>query len=414
MRSPLSKLEITTPGGVRQDFKAHSSRKYPGIDLVTYPNYVQPIYAIEDGYAIPAHDGVDPYMQLNGKTGSWIYAHLTSTTPARQVKEGEIIGYTGRDHLHLGLIQNGVYVDPEPYLKQFLANPTNSTVNNQNMQVIANTSQYPGLSLIARDVYKMSDWDTEAAWLRVLDINPHLKTGNLNIIPANQPIYAQSTVSQITENNEELKKLQAELEAKKQELDNTAKDFQTKLSELEAKQKEEVLKIVTQSEVNISKFQAEIAEIKEKEQKATMELLNLKQEVQNAFNVDFPIEQIHEVVKRTRLIDRVVKGWGHIIDRFTAKCGRSRFRVVRLLDSDVVRGALKYNSVVVVLWGAFYVAGHISILLLELEWNAQDEASVVEIMTIISGLLGFTAKDLLPNYDTNGDKVINLEDLKSF
>lgn len=120
--NPLrGKNEVTVVGGRRQDFQRHvaDGRPYPGTDIMTYPNYIQDILAIEDGYCMALWDNGDntAYVQLNGVSGlRWIYAHLTRGTVTGNVTQGQVVGQTGRDHLHLGMIEGGQYQDAEKYL----------------------------------------------------------------------------------------------------------------------------------------------------------------------------------------------------------------------------------------------------------------------------------------------------------
>ncbi len=128
MKQPLAELIITTVNGIVQDFNAHKNAGggraiYAGIDYQTLPNTTQSCFAVEDGF-VSNHTDDGNYCVLTGATGQWFYVHLSAFNGGnRNVRAGEIVGFCGQSgntfgpHLHLGLKINGVYVDPQPYLK---------------------------------------------------------------------------------------------------------------------------------------------------------------------------------------------------------------------------------------------------------------------------------------------------------
>ena len=112
-----------------------------GIDIAGGGIYGTPIYAIGDGYVTYVanycpHDfgkyygcgcggNYGRYAQIdhgtvNGNHYSAIYAHASNiiVSPGQYVSKGQVIGYVGTTgwstgpHLHLGIYQNGSYIDP--------------------------------------------------------------------------------------------------------------------------------------------------------------------------------------------------------------------------------------------------------------------------------------------------------------
>lgn len=112
-----------------------------GIDIAGSGIMGTPIYAIADGYVTYSYNGCTHnygkyygcgcggnygnYCQINhgtinGNNYSAVYGHATSiiVSTGEFVSQGQIIGYVGTTgwstgpHLHLGLYENGYYVDP--------------------------------------------------------------------------------------------------------------------------------------------------------------------------------------------------------------------------------------------------------------------------------------------------------------
>lgn len=118
-------------GEKRIKSKFGGARRHRGVDFGRTDNkgkaYKLDVLATEAGVAYTGKEaGTGYYVVLVGKTGRWLYAHLTKNSWAvrngQKVKTGQklaLMGNTGFSfgvHLHLGLKKNGVYVDPLPYL----------------------------------------------------------------------------------------------------------------------------------------------------------------------------------------------------------------------------------------------------------------------------------------------------------
>lgn len=123
MHAPLNGILNCT-----QSFQQHQDNgNLPaGVDLQTLPDINQPCYAIEAGKVVLV--GTDnirgsKYIQINGATGAFFYVHLDSfsVSVGDSVTEGQSIGTCGTSgnvapHLHVGLIKDGVWTDPAPYI----------------------------------------------------------------------------------------------------------------------------------------------------------------------------------------------------------------------------------------------------------------------------------------------------------
>jgi hypothetical protein len=162
----MSELQLIRPveGTITQTFDQHVARAmkggycqkpqpagrcpngyyYGGIDTVTSPPIGCPVLVAADGNADVRNEG-DKGYGLNVKVthaGGYvtIYAHLSGTNvkPLRDVKAGDVIGYTGWSgntwdwqgnhtpgaaHLHFELRKDGVPIDPMPYLTGAIVPP---------------------------------------------------------------------------------------------------------------------------------------------------------------------------------------------------------------------------------------------------------------------------------------------------
>lgn len=281
-----------------------ASAVYPGIDFGMAIS--TPLYAIEDGYLQFDTDSYGAnYVMLTSNTGTWFYVHLDRFYGKgnRNVKAGDLLGYSGNTgysfgpHLHLGLQVKGKYIDPYSYL-----------FNNSNMEqkkAIANTSQYPSLSLIARDLFKYPDWNKKSAWDRILSSNVQLKTGDYNFIPKNAPIYAPSeqveqSVQVADKNIKALEKQlkEAQEEAKKKELELTEKFTK----EIEEREKE--------LRVSIGQLELEL-----QEERAKLEGLRSYK----ALNLNIELTEQEEAVIeefKGNIAQRLVIGFSNLIDKF--------------------------------------------------------------------------------------------------
>jgi hypothetical protein len=176
MRNPLDYMEVTFVNGVYQTFQAHldaggDRARYAGLDLVA--SIGTKCYAIKSGYMRCA---VDPaganYIMLSTEDGVYFYVHLDRFEGGdRYVNEGDIIGYTGNTgytfgaHLHIGLLRNGVYVDPAPYL-----NLVNNITNMDTPEFVIDQDQNWGLSHIANVAHLYPN--DENMWQNIANINP--------------------------------------------------------------------------------------------------------------------------------------------------------------------------------------------------------------------------------------------------
>lgn len=140
---------------VTSSYTAHLQRnppsKMPGTDYATPIG--TPIYAIEDGWLQiePANTmlgAVAISLTSVGGARKWVLVHLSRVVgAARNVKQGELIGYTGNTgrttgaHTHISLRKpwNGQWFDCESDLASYplktsLQNPIESTVTSQAIQ----------------------------------------------------------------------------------------------------------------------------------------------------------------------------------------------------------------------------------------------------------------------------------------
>lgn len=120
--------DITCPvkGVLTSSFGERWGRNHNGIDIGAPIG--TPVYAPVSGSVTFASykGGYGNYIQINhGANSVTCYAHLTEmyVTPGQTVEAGQIIGTVGvtgnvtGPHLHFEIIQNGSFVDPEPYIK---------------------------------------------------------------------------------------------------------------------------------------------------------------------------------------------------------------------------------------------------------------------------------------------------------
>ena len=122
---PINYIAFTSPFGEREAPTAGASTYHLGVDLAA--NEGTPIYAARSGTVTTAsYNGSSGYyVQIDHGDGfRSIYMHMTHFTVygGQYVKQGEIIGYCGSTgvssgpHLHFGISQNGVYVNPAFYI----------------------------------------------------------------------------------------------------------------------------------------------------------------------------------------------------------------------------------------------------------------------------------------------------------
>jgi hypothetical protein len=133
-------LYVTSPFGKRKDpVTGRESTQHNGVDCVRFYNNgckVATITALESGVVSACHWG-----EINNKTyetarGNWVkidhgngivtlYQHLMNEKLVKtgdKVSKGQVIGYMGNTgkssgtHLHIEVHENGVIVDPLPYL----------------------------------------------------------------------------------------------------------------------------------------------------------------------------------------------------------------------------------------------------------------------------------------------------------
>jgi len=122
---PVSYSSVTSPFGNRTSPTAGASSYHQGIDLDTGTG--DPVVAAKAGVVIAAtYNGTaGNYVKIDHRDGfTSIYMHLSSTcvSTGSIVSAGQMIGRTGAtgvatgDHLHFGITQNGVYVNPANYI----------------------------------------------------------------------------------------------------------------------------------------------------------------------------------------------------------------------------------------------------------------------------------------------------------
>lgn len=122
---PVSYTSITSPFGYRKSPTAGASSYHQGVDLDTGTG--DTVVAAKAGIVVAAGWGnaAGNYVKIDHQDGfSSIYMHLSSycVSAGQVVGAGDRIGATGAtgvatgDHLHFGVMLNGVYVNPCSYV----------------------------------------------------------------------------------------------------------------------------------------------------------------------------------------------------------------------------------------------------------------------------------------------------------
>lgn len=122
---PVSYTSVTSPFGNRTSPTAGASSYHQGIDLDTGTG--DPVVAAKAGVVVAAtyNSSAGYYVKIDHQDGfTSIYMHLSSycVSAGTIVSAGQLIGRTGAtgvatgDHLHFGITQNGVYVNPANYI----------------------------------------------------------------------------------------------------------------------------------------------------------------------------------------------------------------------------------------------------------------------------------------------------------
>lgn len=122
---PVSYTSITSPFGNRTSPTAGASSNHMGMDLDATTG--DPVYATKAGIVVVAGYGsaAGNYVKIDHQDGfTSIYMHLNSycVSSGQMVSAGQKIGEVGAtgvatgDHLHFGITQNGVYVNPANYV----------------------------------------------------------------------------------------------------------------------------------------------------------------------------------------------------------------------------------------------------------------------------------------------------------
>jgi len=411
MKSPLNKqLEITFVG-VKQDYSAHIASgglraQYPGIDLVTIESINQSCYAIESGYMIPATDSFGgKYIQLNGTTGAWFYVHLSNFNgAARYVSEGELIGSCGESgysfgaHLHLGLMINGRYVDPEPYIKQFFSSPIFSSpiiINNPNMNTVIVKSGW-GISNVAKEA-GMNDWYTENAWQQIAQFNSYSRwedlqaefesgsiVGKILIIKANN----NTSIPQIddTKQVKDLTDKITKLEAEKIKIEADAKTKENELMALNL-QKE------TARQVEVEKLlfglNSEKKSLNEQLNKVALELKTIEESSVYLPNTDIISEVIVTAITQEVKVSGIIGKYHAFIDKY--------------FKSDYARSLFKYDwfLIIAIVIGAF--------LSLSESYTGNNQF-IIGLVSLLTGIAGQILKYLATNYDRNRDGKLDQKD----
>lgn len=125
---PKPKSKITSPFGMRRHPTLHRNVKHNGVDFGSGRN--AEVYASANGKVILAeyNRSFGNYIIVEHKDGtSSLYAHLQkiATSKGKQVKKGDLIGYTGSTgrssgpHLHYEVRVSGIPVNPNGYLKEY-------------------------------------------------------------------------------------------------------------------------------------------------------------------------------------------------------------------------------------------------------------------------------------------------------
>ncbi len=123
---PIAYSYISSPFGNRYHPIHHEWRLHAGIDLAAPQG--TPIIASRSGVVTTAAyeaGGAGNYVNINHMDGYVSrYMHMTHyiVSPGQNVTAGQVIGYCGATgaaegpHLHFGIYQNGVPIDPTPYI----------------------------------------------------------------------------------------------------------------------------------------------------------------------------------------------------------------------------------------------------------------------------------------------------------
>ena len=122
---PINYTAFTSPFGPRDAPTAGASTNHLGVDLAAPEG--TPIYASRSGTVTSAsyNSSSGYYVQIDHGDGyRSIYMHMTHDVVygGQYVRQGEVIGYCGSTgvstgpHLHFGISQNGVYVNPAHYI----------------------------------------------------------------------------------------------------------------------------------------------------------------------------------------------------------------------------------------------------------------------------------------------------------
>ena len=122
---PINYTAFTSPFGPRDAPTAGASTNHLGVDLAAPEG--TPIYASRSGTVTSAsyNSSSGYYVQIDHGDGyRSIYMHMTHYVVygGQYVKQGQVIGYCGStgvstgSHLHFGISQNGVYVNPAYYI----------------------------------------------------------------------------------------------------------------------------------------------------------------------------------------------------------------------------------------------------------------------------------------------------------
>ena len=123
---PISFTYVSSPFGYRFHPIYHEWRLHAGIDLAAPQG--TPIVASRSGVVTTAAyeaGGAGNYVNINHMDGYVSrYMHMTHyvVSPGEKVTAGQVIGYCGATgaaegpHLHFGIYQNGVPIDPAPFI----------------------------------------------------------------------------------------------------------------------------------------------------------------------------------------------------------------------------------------------------------------------------------------------------------
>jgi hypothetical protein len=103
-----------------------------------------------------------------------------------------------------------------------------------------------------------------------------------------------------------------------------------------------------------------------------------------------------QVVRSTNLLKRAINAWGRFVDNH--------------FQNDLIKGFLKYNLFVAL--GTLLSFIFASLPAFQNPWGPELSNFVIAAKIVISGVIGGLIKDLLPDYDTNKDGIIDSKDLK--